>query len=127
MTRLELPLPPSANQLWRVVGSRVVKSSAYRSWLEIAGFELLRQRPVAVPSPVAVSLVLRGRVYLGRDLDNFAKPVLDLLRHHEVIAGDNLTHVRRVQLDFAACECEPVLMVAVGPWEDDGEGLFERG
>lgn len=93
-----LPVPPSANQLYRVYRGRAIKSRAYRQWLEDAGAAILAQGRVSVPSPVGVSLVIvpGPGCTRGRDADNFLKPTLDLLRSAGVIAGDNINHVREL-------------------------------
>lgn len=74
---LELPTPPSVNSCWaNVAGVGRVRSQSYRRWHKLAFDELTLQRPDRV----------RGRfcavITVGRkrgDLDNFCKPLLDLL------------------------------------------------
>jgi hypothetical protein len=42
---LRLPLPPSANRLWRSSRGRVYRSPGYMAWLDEAGWLLKAQRP----------------------------------------------------------------------------------
>ena len=37
---VKLPWPPSTNSLWRSVRGKVVRSAAYRTWWDAAGWEL---------------------------------------------------------------------------------------
>ncbi len=88
----DLPVPPSANLLWRIAGNRMVKSQAYRDWLkEVA---LIRRHVRPVKPPVTIELQLLGKVHEGRDGDNFVKPAIDATVLLGVIPSDNLKHVR---------------------------------
>ena len=86
-TALELPIPPSVNALWRFGGGKVYRSAEYVAWIEAAGWELKTQKPINIPSPVAVRLK-GGLPEKPRDLDNVAKAALDLLQAHGVIEND---------------------------------------
>ncbi len=86
-TALDLPIPPSVNALWRYGQGKVHRSAEYMAWLEAAGWELKTQRPMAIPSPVAIRLKA-GLPDKPRDLDNIAKAALDLLQAHGVVADD---------------------------------------
>jgi len=50
------------------------------------------------------------------DVDNRAKPVLDLLVSHKVISGDNFVNTLRIDRDRTVSECE------VEIWSLAGEG-----
>lgn len=107
---LRLPLPPSTNNLFRnVPGRGRVRTSDYRSWLTVAGSELLIQRPGHVAGDVVVDVrVPRGS--RRRDLDNFGKALCDLLVRHAVIEDDSRVGDYRVRWgEEAAC------VVAVTP------------
>lgn len=85
---VELPLPPSVNACWRNVrGVGRVRTSAYRSWIDAAGWELRSQRPSHVPGEVSIS-IRAARPNRRRDLDNTIKPILDLLSSHRTIEDD---------------------------------------
>lgn len=95
---IRLPLCPSTNNLFKnAIGKGRVRSAEYKRWLETAGLLLNRARPGKVASPVIV-IIRVGKCNQARDLDNMAKPVLDLLSHAGVIQNDNLMHVHEVRI-----------------------------
>lgn len=95
MISLELPMPVSTNRLWRSVGRRVIKSEAYRIWIEDAGWRLRQQRPGSIKGPVELSLTI-GKT--RSDLSNGLKSVEDLLVTHGIIEGDGPAIVRKINL-----------------------------
>lgn len=125
---VELPVPPSANHLWRSVRSgrggkvRVIAAENYRRWLGVA-VPLLRLTAPAVRGRVAVLVAIVGGsgFKVSRDLDNCNKGVLDALRHAGVIDGDDVRVVRRVVAEYrdgagGPARCE----VTVTPWAGGG-------
>ncbi len=92
-------LPPSANVLFATIGRRRVKTSLYKAWLA-AGIQDLRiiQRAPLVKGRIQVTIVAERRLTF-RDLDNIAKPTLDLLVKAEVIEDDYL--VERLTLQWS--------------------------
>ena len=88
-TELTLPTPVSTNSLWRNSKGKVHKSAKYTRWLRDAGWELVAQKPLAIPSPVKI-VMRAGLPFGGRkpDLDNLLKGLLDLLEAHRVIESD---------------------------------------
>ena len=83
-----LALPPSVNSLWtNVRGRGRVRTPAYDRWRKAAGWELQAQRPKAVKGRVAIQIRASPPVR-KRDLDNLAKPALDLLVAHGAIEDD---------------------------------------
>lgn len=113
MTFAEIPVPPSANAIWRAVHSRgkqlMLKSRAYRAWLESAVL-VLRIGLNRTSGPVEVTIRVGGTGFnRARDLDNCIKPVIDALRHAQRIDGDSVKTVRRVVAEYltdglARCE-----------------------
>lgn len=92
-----LPFPPSVNNLFVNAGKRGrIKSSRYEIWLNEAGWELKRQRPVKHAGPVSVTIALCPSDKRRRDADNGCKAVLDLLVKHQVIEGDDNRFVKAV-------------------------------
>lgn len=80
---LLLPMPPSANRLWR--NNRL--SPDYRAWKETAGWEAKAQL-VGVP-PIKGAFSVKIEIDPGRkDLDNMVKPLLDLCQSVGAIAND---------------------------------------
>jgi Holliday junction resolvase RusA-like endonuclease len=100
VVRLELPLPPSINHAWQnVPGKGRVRSPEYRRWHKLAFDELTLQRPGKITGRFCVVISL-GRIKRRADVDNRAKPVLDLMSG--VVTDDD-----------AACE-----RLSIG-WADD--------
>lgn len=112
-----IPVPPSANAIWRAVRVRgkqmVLKSRAYRAWLESAVL-MLRSGLPTTTGPVAVQIRVGGTgFHQRRDIDNCIKPVIDALRHAERIEGDSVKTVRRVTAEYLTggdqrCEVEVI-------------------
>jgi crossover junction endodeoxyribonuclease RusA len=91
-----LPWPPSANAIWRSYRGRVVRSAAYKAWRDIAGKEIMMQRPKKHRGPVDVTIELASPSRRKFDLDNRAKSILDLLVDMRVIEGDGADTVQRL-------------------------------
>lgn len=90
----DLPMPPSVNKLFtNVAGIGRVKTRAYKSWINEAGWMLVTQRNqhgrhkrLDGPVSVTVSAYRGGK---SRDLDNILKALLDLLKHTQTIKDDS--------------------------------------
>lgn len=93
---LHLPLPPSANRLWRHGNGRTYKSKEYREWLRRADICVL------------ASAILRGhKIIKGKftaeliikqsargDIDNRSKSAIDFLQRIGIVTNDkNLTEL----------------------------------
>ena len=121
MIEFEIPVPPSANALYanrkygRGRGRGRVKTAAYRSWITAAGacipvHEVTDQRPAIIWLAVPYS----GR----RDLDNYAKPIMDLLTAHKVLQNDTMKWVRGISL--TAVEGRKTVRVTIERIGNDG-------
>jgi Holliday junction resolvase RusA-like endonuclease len=105
MSEVILPAPPSVNKAYRNAsqveigrGARGrIKTSDYTSWATEAGYAINLAKLKHVPSPVAIHIMI-GRVNESRDIDNFAKLILDLLKKHGVITDDSMRHVHRLEI-----------------------------
>lgn len=106
---IKLPVPPSANRIWRVAGMRttkagkvaprVIKSKPYVAWITEAGWALKGQRPGRVSGPYDLTIVLpKVRI----DPDNAIKATSDLLVRHDIIDDDKLANDLSVKRDDAA-------------------------
>lgn len=86
----QLPMPPSTNNLFVTLATgRRAKSKLYRGWLKTAGWELLRQRVKPCGKDRVVVTIAATRPSRRRDLDNLAKPILDLLVRHAILKDDS--------------------------------------
>lgn len=99
---IELPVPPSANHIWRVAGKRNVKSRVYADWLD-ESVPFLRHHFRRFDGPVEIYLTVVG-IPTNSDLDNRIKPTVDALVQAGVIPTDNCSVVKRVCADY-----EPLL------------------
>lgn len=96
---IQLPFPPSTNNLFATVSRKRIKSEAYKSWLTAAGWELKAQNPTPIKGAFRFSMVCYPPDRRRRDLDNLAKAPLDLLKTHGVIEDDSLS--RSIHLEWA--------------------------
>ena len=91
-------VPPSANSIWRSYKGRVIKSKAYTVWQEMAQITLGRMGPVKSPVCVEIDVYMGKGWRSNRDLDNIAKPIIDLLKLLEYIEEDNTQVVQEIKL-----------------------------
>lgn len=97
---IELPTPPSVNALYiNVAGRGRIRSPAYRSWVEEAGWAIKAQRPGFIMGPVKIKISVEENS--RRDLANYEKAVTDLLVSHQVIQDDKNEIVREISMAWA--------------------------
>lgn len=101
MITLNLPLPPSTNELFFNLpkGGRA-KTRAYESWIEEAGWELKRQKQKPVKGRVSIEYLVSEDT--GCDLGNLEKAATDLLVTHNLIEGDSRKIVREITMRWRA-------------------------
>lgn len=101
---LNLPVPPSANNLHANSPHRRgrYKTGEYRDWIKVAGWCLIEGKPIHGPVRVSIVAPHNGR----RDLDNHAKPCIDLLVSNGLIDSDRCKTVRHISMDWAAQDSE---------------------
>jgi len=101
MTVIELPFPPSTNNLF-VNGLRGrFPSQRYADWITEAGWILTSQRPAKVAGPVVLSFWFNPPDKRKRDITNLLKAPEDLLVKHGVIEADDNTVVRAVHAGWS--------------------------
>jgi len=85
-----LPLPPSANRMWRKARNRVHIAPAYEAWKASAGLILnVAAAGKRIDGPYALSLRVGCMTGRRLDLDNYLKPVNDLLQSCGAIRNDS--------------------------------------
>lgn len=89
MTTLTLPFPPSTNNLFKNISKGRARSDRYNAWLKEGWAMIVQQRPARVAGPFRLTLVATRPDRRARDLDNLAKPCLDLLVKAGVIRDDS--------------------------------------
>lgn len=89
-----VPVPPSANRLWRVWNGRVSRAAEYKKWLKECCIEHRAIKNQQVNFPVEVIITLRlGKGYIAsRDIDNCIKPAMDLLKPDSHKRNGDLDH-----------------------------------
>lgn len=98
-----IPLPPSVNAMFRnVPGVGRVKTTDYKRWREVAGWQLKAQKPVKLTGDVAVKIEVR-RPRSTADLDNRAKAVGDLLKGVVIEDDRQIVDLRMLWADVEAC------------------------
>lgn len=89
MIRLELPLAPSMNRLWRVgKGGKMYKSKEYTDWLEEAGWFCREQTKNIIIGQYLLHIAAVKPDRRKRDLDNLLKATSDLLERMKIIEND---------------------------------------
>ncbi len=107
---LDLPLPDSANRIWRTTRTgRTYLSPQYKDWRKAATTSLWVQKPAggfpyfagAFNAQITVALKMRG------DIDNRIKPLLDFLAGAGIIENDKHAHGASIarSADVAAGMC----------------------
>lgn len=107
-TRLILPMPPSANRLWRIAGRSMIKTQHYREWMAKAADGVTYQlggRPAISWFSVSIGLPVSRR-----DPDNGIKPLLDALQQGGAIENDG--KLRGLTLDVH--DDQPEEWVSIG-------------
>ncbi len=92
---IQLPKPPSANQLFvpnrrASKGRPVFPSKAYVSWQKEADKQLLEQWAKSGESAIQgeYGIIILANVSRRADIDNLAKPILDLLVTNKIVPDD---------------------------------------
>lgn len=86
MFTVDLPVPPSTNNLFVNVGKRRIASDDYKAWRSIAGLRLNLQHAEKISGPVEIEIAVpRNR---RRDLGNYEKALTDFLVAHRCIDDD---------------------------------------
>lgn len=92
----DIPLPPSANRLWRNYKGRTVKSTEYRQWLDNVGRLAMTWKYQIIEGPYFL-FVETDRPHGLSDLDNLLKPINDALQHIGAVVNDNSCHAIQIK------------------------------
>jgi len=90
--------PPSANDIWRSSRGRVHRAPKYLAWIESHSLTIPFQGTVLPPVAIHIRLTEGKGWRTNRDLDNIAKPILDLLCQLGLIEDDSTRIVRQISL-----------------------------
>jgi len=90
MIRIELPRPPSLNNLYVNVPKRGrVRSKRYLTWIQAAKAEIAAQRPPRVDGDYVLWLYVERPDNRKRDIFNLPKAVEDLLVEQGLVEDDS--------------------------------------
>jgi Holliday junction resolvase RusA-like endonuclease len=90
MIRLELPLAPSVNRLWRTTKTGgMYRSKVYTDWLEEAGWMIKQQTKDMIFGEYILHVAAVKPDKRHRDLDNLLKATSDLLVKMHIIQTDS--------------------------------------
>lgn len=136
MITLNLPRPPSMNQLWRgltrdernryrQIGKKPptrFRTKRYETWARAAGNEVMIQRQKRIEGPVRLVLEIgatftKEGVLTGTrpDISNLLKATEDLLVNHGLITDDK--HILHEELFWTADVAAKRIVVRVKPME----------
>jgi len=111
--RLELPLAPSANAIFRAGRGRVYKTNIYKQWLEECSWMIKTQTKESVPRDYILQVVAKRPDKRRRDLDNLLKATSDLLVRTRIVSDDNFCRAIVAEwVDFG-----PPMVVKIYPLE----------
>jgi Holliday junction resolvase RusA-like endonuclease len=99
---LDVPLPPSANRLWRSARGRVFKSREYTEWmlqadLSVIGNRQYPKRKITGQFEIRILLSNKGR---RGDGDNRVKGCLDFCESRQIVSNDK--HCERGSWEWVA-------------------------
>ncbi len=103
MTQMfEIPMPVSANRMWRTSRGIHHLSTDYRAFIVSLGWYLTKQRVTPQPTPCRFTLLIRGGKgwRVNNDIDNRLKPTLDALVRCRIIGDDSVKYVPQQELVY---------------------------
>ena len=97
--KIYIPVPPSANVIWKVGKNRIYRSKEYKAWLAAAYVAARESRGQSMPWPYtqaeplfprghSVKVGIEASVSRRRDIDNLVKPIMDFLQYAGLIDDD---------------------------------------
>lgn len=115
--RCEIPIPPSANHIHRLVWPKNsnrppfnVNTAEYEMWLRHAGLLIKVAMRAATTFPVRVRVEIHGGEGFprSRDLDNTLKPILDCIRGAEILPNDRVMEVCSIVAEYVPARAKGV-------------------
>lgn len=107
-TVIDLPFPPSVNEIWRYGAAKVHRNPGYVRWIKQADMRQLLDRSIrrrqSISGPFSAHIELNMDAGMG-DLDNRIKAVLDYAQSREFIANDKFC--RRLTAEWVVASKAP--------------------
>lgn len=107
MIQITLPLPPSANRMWRMMRGQMRKSSEYRAWMADAAVLVAVQAGGDQAQWFGCSIVLPAT---RRDPDNSVKALIDALQAGGAIENDRMLRRLELSVDDTRAEADGALI-----------------
>lgn len=98
---LNIPIPPSANGMWKKTRQKMYRSPKYQAWLDVA-VPLIRLKYRGIESPIRIEVAITGGKgwRINRDLDNVFKPLIDGIKLAEIVPDDTTAYVTSISGDY---------------------------
>jgi Holliday junction resolvase RusA-like endonuclease len=133
MPTIDLPIPPSVNDLLRPVirrrkcgrlYPRMLRSPEYQSWLEAAVLLLRVGMRPAMRFPIRLSIeIIGGSGFpVTRDLDNTIKAIQDAMVHAERLPNDDVRHVSSLAAIYSPGDGAALCRVSIEEPEPKEQG-----
>jgi crossover junction endodeoxyribonuclease RusA len=106
-----LPLPPSANALWRVAkNGRVYATAPYKNWKAAAMWEAAAQaHGVRISGAYRLTLQVVAPDKRRRDLDNLLKATSDMLQSAGLIENDHFCRALTASWETEGPQCKIII------------------
>jgi crossover junction endodeoxyribonuclease RusA len=101
LTVIDLPFPPSTNNLFINLKRGRMRSQKYEDWIQEAGYKLNAQKPSKTLGKVELFMTFCAPDKRKRDVSNLIKPIEDLLVKHGIIEADDSSIVRGVHASWS--------------------------
>ena len=113
-----LPLPPSANRLWRKAGKAVIKSPDYVQWIASAMRIIRQNRLTEISGRYALSAIFPTSMRI--DLDNAIKATNDIFQRAHIVENDKLC--REIHLSYGDVPKGQCLVTLTALQTETGKG-----
>ena len=95
-----LPVPPSANRMYKPSVNRQIKTNQYKNWLNEAATLAGAWITTTFPERTPLEVEIYANISYRRDLDNLIKPTLDMLQFAGIIHDDRyIDSIRMKRID----------------------------
>ena len=99
--------PPSLNRMYRMGKGSLYKTAECKNWIADCHYSIRDQIGswVCCPRPVSVTVTIQPKDGRLRDIDNYLKPLFDMLESNRLIHNDRQIyelHLVRLEPDYLA-------------------------
>ena len=112
--------PFSANQMYvPIARGKMVKSKKYNAWIEKNLQIMIEEMTPVSQFPVNIELLVMAN-HLWRqknDMDNLAKPLIDLLVKAKIVPDDTSRYIENVNIRYLYVSGDPLVRISYEPVE----------